>query len=495
VRAIFSNTNCLFFIFLLEAFFMIIQQNRVFAQNNKFSGALEAQLISTNRVEAPFWFRVRQEGSIPLAGASVGIFGNLKKEYDTTSNLFDWGAGIAFRTNFGSRVDFNLISGYIKGRASVFEIKLGRWNNYSGLSDTLLSTGSFGISGNALAIPQIQISIPQYYNLPFLNGWVGVRGSLSHGWIGSVPIQFGNVSQSRSFFHSKALYGRIGKQGGVYSLIAGFNHNAFWGNERNIYSGFDLSNWQAYQSVLYGKTWGGSKVGNHLGSIDIEIEANWNRVNFVVYRQFFYEKGGLYHLANIADGLNGITLINKAKQESDKGIKWERALFEFLYSKNQGGYLSSPETPSGAEDYYNHYIYAEGWSYKGLGLGNPLFTPRREARDSLAHNSSQFFINNRLMAFHIGGIVEWKKWEVLLKATYSQNYGTYATGNEQYRSSYGEIKEPQVDQFVPVAQTSLLLSVKKPISNKTYIGVILGVDAGKLLNSTSGVIIKGGAHF
>ena len=62
----------------------------------------------------------------------------------------------------------------------------------------------------------------------------------------------------------------------------------------------------------------------------------------------------------------------------------------------------SPATPSGDENYYNNYQFAKGWSYKGIGLGNPFISPRANTREGLPADPGDYFINNRVVAVHLG---------------------------------------------------------------------------------------------
>ena len=168
-----------------------------------------------------------------------------------------------------------------------------------------------------------------------------------------------------------------------------------------------------------------SKIGNQLGSIDVGAEYEFNSVRLLAYHQFFYDSGALYHLANLRDGLNGLSLVNT--RQTTTGFKWKKMLVEVLYSRNQAGEFWSPATPSGDEDYYNNSQFVQGWSYKGIGLGNPFLTTRAYTRAGLPADPSDYFINNRVVAFHYGFEGSFQKWDFTLKTSYSLNYGTFGT--------------------------------------------------------------------
>ena len=117
----------------------------------------------------------------------------------------------------------------------------------------------------------------------------------------------------------------------------------------------------------------GHRMGNSLGSIDLGFEYEFKNVRLLAYRQNLYDAGALYYLANIRDGLNGLSLVNK--NYINKGFQWKKILVEVLYTKNQAGESWSHLTKSsGDEDYYNHYQYIQGWSYNGIGIGNPFIS-------------------------------------------------------------------------------------------------------------------------
>ena len=469
-----------------------------YAQVENINATVESQVIITSKDQVPFWMWANQYGSIPLSGFSTSVIGSAYKEYEESgsydgreSQLFDWGAGFEGRVNVGEKTEGILIEAYAKARLAMFELKAGRSKDVVGLVDTTLSSGAFSVSGNALGIPKIEISVPEFYALPFWDGLFAFKGNFVHGWLGTIPVQYGNHKPTETYFHQKSLYGRLGKPSWRLHLYGGFNHNVFWGNTKTYREYSQLSDWQEYWYTITGKVNNSSKVGNHLGSIDLGLTYDFDTVKVFGYRQQFYDIGGLYHLTNVADGLNGLSLTNK-KSSQGKTFYWKKILFEFLYSKSQGGELDAKSTPSGDENYYNNYIYGEGWSYNHIALGNPLFTTTPAARQDLVSRSYDYFLNNRIVAFHLGFEGTINDWNFLSKLTFSQNYGTYGSSTGH---SIGSNRSKPYGHFGRENQFSGYIEAAKYFTDQWNLGVIAAIDRGGLYEDSIGMSIKASYHF
>ncbi|ACT91323.1 capsule assembly Wzi family protein [Dyadobacter fermentans] len=467
--------------------------------SRQFKASLEAQGIVTSDNHVPFWMRANQFGSVPLDGPSTAWIGRISRDY--TSNpekkFFDWGTAVEGRFNLGNRTDLLLIEAYAKARLGIFELRAGRSKDMMGLADSTLSTGAFAVSGNALGIPKLQIAIPEFYRIPIWEGLLAFKGNFVYGWFGTTPINHSDpfnyiesVKEVKSYFHQKSLYGRLGKPEWRLNVIAGFNHQVMYGNERKFLRDFNLDKFESFYHAVTGKTWVGSqnfktKLGNQLGSIDLGITYDWNNAHLFVYRQQFYDVGALARLANVRDGLTGISLKNKIASRSG----WEKIVLELFYSKNQAGELWSPVTKSGDEQYYNNFMYASGWSYKGVGIGNPFVTPRHEGRSNLRYRQDEYFVNNRVIAFHGGMEGHINKYNIKTKLSYSMNYGTY--GSSPIGTSLGKdrfVIDPPY--FEKVNQFSGYLEVSRSFAKDWQCGIAGAFDSGQLLYNSFGLLIN-----
>jgi len=493
----FIRKFCLFPLSVLFSFYADGQ----FIVGSDTSGTIhffaETEGIATSNGQIPFWLRTNQYGSIPLDGTSGSILTGTERGYKSgNGKLFDWGIGLEGRLNLGYKAKFILTEAYIKGRLSIFQLQAGRWKEIIGLMDTTLSSGAHAVSGTALGIPKIQISVPQYWDIPLTRKLIGIKGSLSHGWFGMEPLreQDLKVSSVNSYYYEMSVYGRIGKPSWKLKLFGGINHLAMWGNEQQMYgkTSYTMTNLQTWEYIALGKAdprapTGTAKIGNHLGSIDQGLEYDFRKIDILGYHQFFYDVGGLYHLNNIKDGLFGISVKNKSS--SQEKWKWTKILIEYMGSKSQGGGPGAPVTPSGDEDYYNNYLYSQAWAYKGENIGSNFFTNRKYARTDLVERAGEYVINSRLILWHIGieGIVN--TWQYRAKLSWSANYGTY--GSSSWGNSTGVTRDPgPPPYFSEVNQFSGFIEAGRDLKKNYHISFAIAADCGSLLYNSIGGFIK-----
>lgn len=450
-------------------------------KNSYFDLSSSAGYISSDHV--PFWLRSNQFGSVPLDNISLSLIGSARKDYDKNrTRIFDWGASVEGRANIGDRSNFILIEGYAKVRISIFEIRAGRSKEIMGLCDTSLTSGSWAVSGNALGIPKVQISIPEFYIIPMFDRLFAFKGNYSHGWIGKTSfLSNGEVLQRESWLHQKSLYGRFGRPEWKFKLYGGFNHQVLYCYENG--ETFSSSPVKTYLSVVTGS----KRIGDHLGSIDLGLEYDFKNIRLLAYRQNLYDAGALYHFANIRDGLNGLSLTNI--NHSQKGFHWRKILVEVLYTKNQAGEFWSPRTNSGDENYYNNDQYITGWSYKGLGIGNPFIADRSYTRIDLPSDPIDYFISNRVVAFHFGFEGSLQKWNFILKTSYSLNYGTF--GTSEVGHTIGKIRTlPVYGIFNETKQLSTYLDINRELKRGVRIGFTGAFDVGELYYNSMGILFR-----
>jgi hypothetical protein len=105
-----------------------------------------------------------------------------------------------------------------------------------------------------------------------------------------------------------------------------------------------------------------------------------------------------------------------------------------------------------------------------------------------------YFVNNRVVAFHMGFEGSVTKWNFLLKAAYSLNYGTFGTSEEGH--SLGEIHYPPLYGIFPeTRQFSSYFEVDKEFRNKLKFGFIGAFDAGDLYYNSFGLMLRASKAF
>jgi hypothetical protein len=396
---------------------------------------------------SPFLIRSNQFGTLLNTSNFIYFNGGIKKQYDSLYTInkklkkFDYGYGIEGHVNIGRTQDFRLPEAYVKIRYGVFELYGGRRREIQGLVDTLGTMGSYIWSGNALPLPKVEVSIPNY--TPIIGkGLISIKGNFAHGWFGDAD------SVKNYWLHQKSFYARVGRPSWKVKFYGGFNHQVQWGGRpakpfydpisNQTISKFG-SDFAAFVKVATGVSLGsgandwtnqtgvsaneaGNRSGNHLGTVDIGMEIYLAKAKVFLYRQSIYEDGSLYYLTNISDGLNGISIkLNKSKILKNICI-------EYLNSTSQGGEIFSDVVPElrGRDNYFNNSIYQDAWTYKSNTIGNPLFTPYHLNNfDNKSIFGNNYIMNSRIKAMHLK--VEYQILKLNLKSELisSINKGNY----------------------------------------------------------------------
>lgn len=397
----------------------------------------------SSSAQTPFWLRANQYGTVPLQNPFARFSAGLKSDYrpaDSTGNRrrADWGYGVDVVANVGTTSQVLLPEAYVKGRLGSFELYVGRRRELVGLVDTLLTTGAYAWSGNALPIPKIQIGFPRFTGIPFTKGILSFTGAFAHGW-------FENKGRlvTGSYLHQAYLYGRLGKPTWPFRIYAGFNHEVIWAGYSPLISQYASVNGQLPSSLRYfpdvviGTRNGISpndpnvtsfeenRIGNHLGSIDLAADVNLGSWNVYLYRQFVYDDGSLFYGTNLQDGLNGFRLKNR-RQPTGAAFFLRQVLLEYLFTGSQGGdeFVITDPLRRGRDDYFNHSQFLDGWVYYGRAIGTPFLTPSSEVRPTLPGRNG--IANNRVSVFHFGlSSLLFDKVDVTTRLSYGINAGTY----------------------------------------------------------------------
>lgn len=400
-------------------------------------GSIGTGLILNSGPYTPFWNRAMQQGLVPSKGSTAFVDAHVHRSYEGKKRGIDLAYGADLRFNVGTaQSQFLIPQAFLNLRYRKIEFLAGRKNQVYGLVDSTLSSGSFIWSGNAMAMPKIEFSLTQYQHPKIFGGWFGFRGNYAHGWFDN---QRGDVS--KVFLHQKSFYGRLGRPNSRLRLYAGFNHQVQWGgtlkyaDPTNV-AGIngkvpsDLRNYfyvvtgisLGYQgdTTKNGKNDAYNRAGNHVGTIDIGGELDFDNFTLLGYRQSIYEDGSLYYLSNISDGLNGLSFKSKRK----KGLML--LTLEYFNSASQGGALGSTENSPelrGRDNYFNNSVYREGWTYLRNSLGTPFMT--LDSETDINKGESIYFDNNRVEAYYLGFKYQSENASLSFRGSIMHAFGNY----------------------------------------------------------------------
>lgn len=473
------------------------------SSNTKYE--LESGIYASTSNKNPFWLRTNQFGIVPIESQFLTFRGGIYKDFTnkkTNNNkTIKWGYGLNGIVNVGRHSQLFLQEAFVKTNFKAFELYIGRRREIFGLVDSTLSSGSYAWSGNALPMPKIQFQMPNY--VPIIGkGLISIKGSYGHGW-------FNNEQLSNSYLHQKTLYSRIGNEKWKVKFYGGFNHQVQWGGKINlpyqlstvksnqipssfsdyifVVSGISLnynSRQKNIDTTKYTDFDLTNRVGNHLGTLDIGVEVNTNISKVLFYRQSLYDDGSLFSLANIKDGLIGLSIVPQNNDDKRQFIVIKKIILENLNTSNQGGAIGPTSTiPEirGRDNYFNHPQFLNGWSYQNKTIGTPFITPTEDIKNTypkytlnIPQYLEYFTNNNRVKVYYIG--IQLKildKYDYFFRGSYSKNYGSYDV--------------PFTNSNKGIAQYSFQNSIQFDSRKKLKFNINWAFDIGSLFQSSNGI--------
>jgi len=439
------------------------------AQNDTINYDISVSGLTSTGSASPFWLHSRQYG-LNSTPQSADVMVGFEKRMVKMSQLFDYGfkADLLLQTdNSQTNIYFHEI--YAKARLLVFDLIVGSREEHFGNQDSTLSCGGFLFSMNARPMPKITIGIEHFIAVPFTDGYIEIKGALSHGWFTD------NAYATGELLHHKYAYLKLGGKLPVH-IQYGLDHVAEWGGYipgiGQIPTGL-----KDYITIFLGRSSGsdGTRIdqinalGNHIISQSLRLDVDISDFKIGGYWQNLSEDGPIRFIGftmNTPDGLWGISVRNK-HFPFVKGI-----VYEYLNTTDQSGpYLDKDGVVYGGDDsYFSHSEYKTGWSYFSHTIGTPFIFPQVLNNDGIRYS-----INNRVIVHHLGieGDIDNFKYRFL--SSFSKNYGTYPR------------PFPEMIQ-----NTSMLLEISKqfPTLSNVEIGCKVGADFGKLYGNSVGLQIS-----
>ena len=162
------------FIFQLFLIANVIAQSSL---NFGFKSELSSSLENT----APFWASVNRWGiTIPNQNSMLNTI-HFSSSIDIKKSVQLMFGVENTIVNLGD--DAILPELYIGASYKWFKIMGGRKKTQLGENYSSLSLGSMIVSSNALPIPRVSFSIPDYHLIKIKNIPIKVKGGISHGWL------------------------------------------------------------------------------------------------------------------------------------------------------------------------------------------------------------------------------------------------------------------------------------------------------------------------
>jgi hypothetical protein len=445
--------------------------NGLMAQSDSVQYQVEMKGIASTGTKSPFWIQNNQYGTVPFDPNSLTIFAKLQKEKSDSNRLFDYNFVSSAYINIASNTSAILHELYLNGRFWIFNASVGMREESYGNQDETLSGGGLLFSKNARPMPKIFVGIEDFTPLFFKNKLIEIKGGVSHGWFTD------QIYTKDLLLHHKYATVRIGGTKSPVHVQYSLDHAAQWGG---IVPGFSAqpTGIKDFINVFLARSGSSSSTlfeqinvgGNHIISQSTKIELSISDYTINSYWQNISEDKPIrimWKAVNIADGLWGLSIENK------KLPFFQKFLYEYLNTTDQTGPYHDIDgiIYGGNDNYYNNYLYQNGWTNYGRTIGSPFIT-------SPVYNKNKevYILNNRVQVHHIGMQGTFKGYNYKVIGSFTKNYGNYYFyPNEQLFTS-----------------TNILFDFNKHFKNFGGIdaGILVAADLGSMYSKNLGIMIK-----
>jgi len=420
-----------------------------------------------------------------------------------------WGLGYGFDVVAASHFTSTSViqQAFVEGKWLKGVITIGSKEQPPEMKDLELSSGSQTLGINARPVPQVRLSLPDFWNIPGTKGFLALKGHFSYGILtdGSWQKDFntsGSKYQKNVLYHSKAGYLRLGNEKKFpLTVEAGlematlFGGTVYRNNQKYTYPSGLKSLVKAFipfnetrTSDLY------TAEGDMVGSTMLSVSYQFPTWRIRTYMDHFFEDGSAMYMLDYDGYGSGADWNKKVKNRflvyepkdgmyglevtPPKNNILTKIVLEYLYTKYQSGpvyYDHSPEISDhigGRDDYYNHGTYT-GWQHWGQVMGNPLFL------SPIYNDDGSIYVkDNRFVAWHLGLSGDPSaQWHYRALLTCQKGWGTY-------QCPYNEVKK----NTSWMAECSYLLPPKiwKIKTSGWCVRAALGSDQGALMGNNFG---------
>lgn len=421
---------------------------------------------------APFLSTTNQYDRFDISPNSLTVWGTIHKEVKKLKT-FDYGFGVELDGNISTtRNRFFPAELYAQEKIYFLNVYAGNKRKVFGNQDEELSSGGMLWSQNSRPMPKLAIESNGYIPVPYTKGYLEVKGGLSHGW-------FENQKDLNGLLlHHKYAYIRLGGSFPV-NLSYGVQHVAQWGGKSDLYGTMPVT-WGNYLRIFQGKSgsstanWSDQEnaLGNHIISQNLGLDLKLKIALVSLYWQSIAEDSPVIkfitNTPTIEDGLWGMSV------KLPKFEPFNHFVFEYLCTTDQNGPWHDLDGViyGGQDRYYNNSITPNGWSYKGMTIGNPWLTSPKYNKDG-----STSIINNTVRLYYFSGKGNIKSVNYRLILAYSENFGhTAPIYNSSQKQLSWQLETSTAAKFIKNTQISLGISGDRGTMYGNNLAVILGVS-------------------
>lgn len=473
----------------------------------------ELQATGASGDHNPLWLNANKYGLSSLDEGNgymrAGIFHSM--EADSARHwAYAYGADVAVAAGFTSTLVVQQAYGELRWLKGLLTV--GSKQQPMELKNQELSSGSQTLGINARPIPSVRLALPDYWDIPGLSGWLGLKGHIAYGRQTDDRWQKDFTDKTSKYtvntrLHTKAGYLRIGPADKPLTLELGLEMGCQYGGTSytdargegyellenkaglaGMWHAFIPNGYEANEKEMVYKNVDGNHLGSMVGRLNLDYPS-WGVSLYVDHffedhsQIFFFSNNGYgkddewndkvenkYFVYDVRDAMWGLELRLKR-------LSWlNTVVAEYLYTKYQSGPIYHDHTKhmsdqiAGRDNYYNHSVFA-GWQHWGQVIGNPLY------RSPLYNSDGTIMVkDNRFWAIHLGiagdplpGL------HYRLLYTWQRGFGTYET----------PLSSPQ-------RNTSMLAEVEYWAAEQSRLkgwGLrgALGIDRGQLLGDNIGL--------
>ena len=386
-------------------------------EGDKTTYQLSSELYTATDGSLPFWFYSNVHGKVDPASTNwlneISVNHHL---LETDALAVDIGGTGVFRLSENNAV--LLPKAYLTANAYGLQLDIGRFSQPIGLNNHHLSSGSMMVSNNAMPVPKVSVSTPDFMGVPFTDGHVEYKGMFSHGWFEE------DRHVESPYLHQKYFYLKLNL--GSWSGIGGIVHNAQWGGTDPDRGKLPQS-FGDYIRLITGQGADESSnapggevsnvIGNSVAAYDFGLQYKQENFSLMLTRMFYLEDKVSTRFRSPWDGVWGANLIFENKNRALNAITYEH-----INTKNQD---AKDWELIGRRDYYDNFVYGSGWTYENRTLGTPL----------ILFNGNTI-TNNVIVGHHLafkGRFLRNLGYKAFI--TYSRNYGVQNDWVDNPRSS------------------------------------------------------------